>query len=147
MNLGTYLINLNIEYNIVCYNNNKLENYEDIIKLLDAKIDENLKPLYDLTNINGYTILHLLLEKNVQINLKKYIENTNINVQNYQGNTVWHLFNKRWLNYIPELELKKNNVFIKNKKNEIAFNKYKDSDKFMDMLIKSYYNYLKIQRK
>jgi ankyrin repeat protein len=123
---------------------------EDIIKLLDAKIDikldENKEKIYNLTNINGYTTLHLLLEKNIQIPLKKYIENTNLNIQNYQGNTIWHLFNKRWLNYIPELELKKNNVFIKNKKNEIAFNKYKDSDKFMDMLISSYYNYLKIKK-
>jgi len=124
---------------------------EDIIKLLDAKIDDKLNPdidiIYNLTNINGYTILHLLLEKNVQINLKKYIENTNLNIQNYQGNTVWHLFTKRWMNYIPELELKKNNVFIKNKKNEIAFNKFKDSDKFMDMLIHSYYNYLKVKKR
>jgi len=120
---------------------------EDIIKLLDSKLDESLDLMYNLTNINGYTILHLLLEKNIQINLKKYIDNTNLNIQNSEGNTIWHLFNKRWLNYIPELELKKNNVFIKNRKNEIVFNRYKDSDKFIDMLIKSYYNYLKVKKR
>ena len=122
---------------------------EDLIKLLDDKI-ENKKEndhIYNLTNLNGNTILHLLLEKNIQINLKKYIENTNLNIQNYQGNTIWHLFGKRWYNYITELEQKKNNVFIKNKKNEIAYNTYKDSEKFIDMLIKSYYNYLKLRKK
>lgn len=120
---------------------------DNILELLDSKLYENIVSIYNLTNINGYTILHLLLEKNIQLNLKKYIENTDLNIQNYEGNTVWHLFNKRWENYIPELELKKNNVFIKNKKNEIAYDKYKDSPEFMDMLIKSYQNYLKIKKK
>ena len=98
-------------------------------------------------NITGYTILHLLLTYNIQISLKKYIENTNLNIQTNQGNTIWHIFGKRWINYLPELELKKNNVFIKNKKNDIAYNLYKDSDKFIDMLVKSYYNYLKKKKK
>jgi len=122
---------------------------EDLIKILDEKLDDNIDTIYiyNLTNLNGNTILHLLLEKNIQINLKKYIENTNLNIQNYKGNTVWHLFGKRWLNYIPELENKKNNLFIKNKKNQTAYDMYKDSDKFMDMLIKSYYNYLKLRKK
>jgi ankyrin repeat protein len=122
---------------------------EDLIRILDEKLEDKTetKNIYNLTNLNGNTILHLLLEKNIQINLKKYIENTNLNIQNYKGNTIWHLFGKRWLNYIPELENKKNNLFIKNKKNQIAYDMYKDSDKFMDMLIKSYYNYLKLRKK
>jgi len=122
---------------------------EDLIKILDEKLEDKTetKNIYNLTNLNGNTILHVLLEKNIQINLKKYIENTNLNIQNYRGNTIWHLFSKRWLNYIPELENKKNNVFIKNKKNQIAYDMYKDSDKFIDMLIKSYYNYLKLRKK
>jgi len=120
---------------------------EDIIKLLDEKLNTVSSNIYNLTNVNGNTILHLLLEKNVQISLKKYIENTNLNIQNSQGNTIWHLFGKRWMNYIPELEQKKNNVFIKNKRNEISFDKYKDSDKFMEMLVKSYYNYLKLKKR
>jgi ankyrin repeat protein len=140
------------------------KNSDDIIKLFDTKIDEVkplfeqqniksdsyisdlLKGIYNLTNIAGNTILHLLLSNNIQINLKKYIENTNLNIQTNQGNTIWHLFGKRWLNYIPELELKKNNLFIKNKKNEISFNNYKDSEKFIDMLVKSYHNYLKTKK-
>jgi ankyrin repeat protein len=122
---------------------------EELIKLLDEKIESKKESdhIYNLTNLNGNTILHLLLEKNIQINLKKYIDNTNLNIQNYQGNTIWHLFGKRWYGYILDLEHKKNNVFIKNKKNEIAFDKYKDSEKFIDMLIKSYYNYLKLRKK
>lgn len=122
---------------------------DDLIKILDEKLEEKKENehIYNLTNINGNTILHLLLEKNIQINLKKYIDNTNLNIQNYNGNTIWHLLGKRWFNYISELENKKNNVFIKNKKNEIAYDKYKDSDKFIDMLVKSYYNYLKLRKK
>jgi ankyrin repeat protein len=115
-----------------------------IIELLDQKIEN--KKIYNTTNINGMTILHLLLENDIQINLKKYIENTNLNIQNYEGNTIWHLIGKRWINYITELEIKKNNVFIKNRKNLIAFDMYKENDKFIEMLIKSYYNYLKTKK-
>ena len=117
---------------------------EEIIKLLDEKIDK--VKIYNIQNIEGYTILHLLLENNIQINLNKYIENTNLNIQTYEGNTVWHFMAKRWINYIPELEKKKNNLFIKNRKNEIVFDRYKDNDKFLEMLIKSYYNYLKSKK-
>jgi ankyrin repeat protein len=125
---------------------------EDIIKLFDDKMDdakfiEVNKKMYNMGNINGNTILHLLLEKNIQISLKKYIENTNLNIQNNMGNTVWHIFGKRWYNYIEILETKKNNVFIKNRKNEIAYEKYKENDKFMDLLIKSYFNYLKQKKR
>jgi ankyrin repeat protein len=151
----------NTSYHLSIQENNS----EDIIKLFDIKIDEIkpfnehqniksenyisdlLKGIYNLTNIYGYTILHLLLANNIQINLKKYIENTNLNIQTNQGNTIWHLFDKKWLNYIPELILKKNNVFIKNRKNEIVFDKYKDNDKFIDILIRSYHNYLKTKKK
>jgi ankyrin repeat protein len=115
-----------------------------IIELLDQKIGN--KKIYNTTNINGMTILHLLLENDIQINLKKYIENTNLNIQNYEGNTIWHLIGKRWINYITELEIKKNNVFIKNRKNLIVFDMYKENDKFIEMLIKSYYNYLKTKK-
>jgi len=122
---------------------------DDLIKVLDEKLlDKNENNhIYNMTNIYGSTLLHLILDKNIQINLKKYINNTNLNIQNILGNTIWHIFGKRWYNYMPELENKKNNVFIKNKKNEIAFDKYKDSDKFIEMLIKSYYNYLKTKKK
>jgi ankyrin repeat protein len=43
---------------------------EEIIKLLDEKIDEPIYKLkiYNIQNIEGYTILHLLLEYNIQIN-------------------------------------------------------------------------------
>ena len=49
---------------------------EELIKLLDEKIESKKESdhIYNLTNLNGNTILHLLLEKNIQINLKKYIE-------------------------------------------------------------------------
>jgi ankyrin repeat protein len=122
---------------------------EDLIKLIDDKLSDKkeLDHIYNITNINGNTLLHLILEKNIQINLKKYIINTNLNIQNSSGNTIWHIFGKRWYNYIAELENKKNNLFIKNRKNETAFDKYKDSDKFMEMLIKSYYNYLKTKKR
>ena len=123
---------------------------EEIIRLLDEKIDQTKSTkelkIYNIQNIEGYTILHLLLEYNIQINLNKYIINTNLNIQTYEGNTIWHFFSNRWINYISELETKKNNVFIKNKRNEIVFDRYKDNNKFIEMLIKSYYNYLKIKK-
>jgi|UniRef100_A0A6C0GZF5 ankyrin repeat protein len=124
------------------------ETSTEIKKIINEKIEKDkLKEIFNMTNINGNTILHLLLENNIQINLSLYIENTNLNLQNYIGNTIWHLFGKRWYNYIEILEKKKNNIFIKNKKNIIPFDLYKDSDKFLDMIIKSYYNYLKSKKK
>lgn len=116
---------------------------EEIIKLLD---DSMLEYMYNISNIYGYTILHLLLENNIQIDLKKYIKYTNLNIQTNAGNTIWHLFGKRWLNYIAELENKKNNVFIKNKKAQTAYDMYKENEKFIDLLVKSYYNYLKSKK-
>jgi hypothetical protein len=53
INIKNYLINLNIEYSIVCYNNDKLENYEDIIKLFDVLIELNSDYLFIIKDLNS----------------------------------------------------------------------------------------------
>ena len=50
--IKNYLINLNIEFSIFCYNDNKLENYDEIINLFDVSIQLNSDYLYIIKNLN-----------------------------------------------------------------------------------------------
>ena len=50
-NIKEYLKDLNISYNIVCYNN-KLENYKDIIKLFDVSLELNSDYLIIIKDLN-----------------------------------------------------------------------------------------------
>lgn len=120
---------------------------------------------FNITNIDGMTAFHLLLSLNKhdpnisnrinietlnKYNIEQLIIHTNLNIQDNEGNTIWHMMghNELWYNYIKLLKTKKNNVFIKNNKNITPYdiikkhNKY--IDEFMDLLTHSYYNILLI---
>jgi hypothetical protein len=65
INIKNYLSNLSIEYSIVCYNNDQLENYEDIIKLFDVLIELNYDYLCIIKDLNvDFFIEHINIENN-----------------------------------------------------------------------------------
>jgi ankyrin repeat protein len=95
---------------------------------------------YNLTNINGNTGLHIILENidNFPENIIKiFIENTNLNIQNNDGNTCLHLLNKDLLKkYENIFEKKELNIFIKNNNNKTP-----DVNN-INIIVNSYYNSL-----
>jgi len=113
---------------------------------------------YNLTNINGMTALHLLLYETLNMSdeldvilsrLNKYnidllFNKTKLNMQDNDGNTVWHLLanNDLWLYYKNIFRTTKNNIFIKNSQNITPFDiikKGKNFDTYLDIIIDSYY--------
>ena len=106
---------------------------------------------FNLTDINGMTPLHKILNMyNDDISkIKKYnidllLTNTNLNIQDMNGNTIWHIFSETgiWYFYKDILKSKKNNLFIKNCKNISPFDLLKNSKYFdilLDVIISSYY--------
>lgn len=104
----------------------------------------------NLVNIDGLTILHLLLYNYKSI-YDKYIEKllrvTNINYQDNSGNTVCHILmeNDKWGQFESILINKSINIYIKNNKgkNIIDMVHINSREKFLTMITTSYFNYLK----
>jgi hypothetical protein len=53
-----YLNNLSISYSIICYDNNKLEDYDDIVNLFDVSIELNSDYLYIIKELNSDFIIN-----------------------------------------------------------------------------------------
>jgi ankyrin repeat protein len=125
------------------------ENNIEISNILILKFNN-----FNLLDINSMTPLHVLivnsgndLNKIQKYNISKLLENTNLNIQDINGNTIWHLFAKSGLWYIFRniLVNKKNNLFIKNAENITPYDILKTSKYFnslLDTIIHSYYNLL-----
>jgi len=141
------LLTKDINFNLQDYNGNTalhyaaIENYAEIINLL---IDNtNLK----LTNIKGKTVTHYILEKNNfsfdklrRLNFDYILSKSKMNIQDNNGNTILHYLSKYnlWINYKSILEKKKNNIYIRNIKNEKPIDYIKDKDDYIDLIAKSY---------
>ena len=131
-----------------------IENNIVIANILINKIND-----FNLINIDGMTPLHLLLTEYIEdiSNLNKYnidmlLNKTKINIQDFNGNTIWHIltFNDMWFNYKNILQNKKNNIFIKNSENITPYDMLKKSPKFdilLNIIINSYYNLLISEKK
>jgi ankyrin repeat protein len=124
------------------------ENNIEIANLLIGKITN-----FNLVDINGMSPFHLLVYLNqditklLQFNVDLLINNTSLNIQDVNGNTLWHIFAKTglWYSFKKLLKYKKNNLFIKNTDNETPFDLLKNSKYFNDIIeivVDSYYNML-----
>ena len=115
------------------------------------KIDLDLfiNPSYEVShkiNIDGNTILHLLLINNLTNYYPEILTNSSFLVQNNENNTVLHLMKPIiWKKYANILENKKMSIFLKNKY-DLSFYDILISEKlldtFLNILVKSYYNQL-----
>lgn len=129
-----------------------IENNVEITNILINKFNN-----FNLSNIECMTPLHQLLVLNTDLfkinefNIDLLLIKTNINIQDINGNTIWHLLatNNLWTSFKNILINKKNNIFIKNSNNITPFEimkKNKNFDMLIDIIIQSYYNILITQQ-
>jgi len=128
-------------------------NFEIINKIIKLDISLNL----DIYNLDGNTALHIILHKifyeninEVNYDIKYFIKNTNLNIQNNDGETIWHYLISTGIfrSNFDILINKKNNLFIINKKNKTSYDllinkKNKDDiEQVLNILSNSYLNLL-----
>ena len=108
---------------------------------------------YNITNIDGNTALHIILNKKIILDkllLEKIILKTDLTIQNNYGESCLHLLLKKnlFLIYSNILINKELNIFIKDNNGTSVYeiieeiNK-KDKDYIINIIIDSYYNSLK----
>jgi ankyrin repeat protein len=125
----------------------------DMIYVEDINSKKDINDSYidpNIINIDGLSIVHLMLY-NYKDQYDSYLDmvlmHSNLNYQDNAGNTILHLIaeNNLWEKFSDKINMKKLNVFIRNKANKTIFDMVHLTyrDKFMDIVIKSYYNYLK----
>lgn len=108
----------------------------------------------NIVNIEGLTIVHLLLydyKESYDNYLFKLLPHTNLNYQDNLGNTVLHIIaeNNLWEKFENILDIKKLNIYIKNNKGKTVIDmvQLREREKFLNTIVKSYYNYLKKHNK
>lgn len=108
---------------------------------------------YNLTNSSGETTLHLIFKNYdnfVEYNniITTFIKNTDLNIQDNNGDTCLYFIVQQNLldTYKDILENKELNIFIKDNNNISSYDFIKDKQSLMDIIINSYYNYLKINK-
>jgi len=104
----------------------------------------------DIVNIEGLTIGHLFLYNYQEIYDKyliKILPYTNLNYQDNIGNTILHILSEKnlWEKFESILIVKKLNIYIKNNENKTVMDMVhiQDREKFINIVVQSYYNYLK----
>lgn len=162
-NLQDYQGNTILHYAII-YNHTEILNYILVsyifIKQTDIyteNINSNLKlenesiPIDpNITNIDGLTILHLLLynyRSDYLEFIRKIVVDSNINYQDNSGNTCLHIMvsNRIWSEFQDLLINKKLNIYIKNSSNQSVMDNVlpKDKEYFINTVTISYFNYLR----
>ena len=137
INIQDYHGNSPLIYLVIEKNNNLLQ--------LFLKYD-NIN--YNLTNIDGNTALHIMLENVTEYSeniIEKLIIETDLIIQNNNGDTCLHylIINDLLLKYKKVLINKELNIFIKNSKNISCFDLINNNNELINIIVSSYYNYLK----
>ena len=121
------------------------DNFIEQIKIIISYENVN----YNLTNLNGDTALHILLNNiNKYINyekiIEKLIENTDLNNQDNNGNTCLHyIIKSEILERFSHIIVKKLlNIFIKNNEDESCYDLIKNDTIKIKIIINSFYNYI-----
>jgi len=104
------------------------------------------KLIAQITDIDGNTILHLLLLKNKRYYFPNILKISSFLIQNNENNTVLHLLlQENWQKYKDIIEKQKLSIYLKNKNNISPYdilisNKLYQS--FLPIVIDAYYNQL-----
>lgn len=96
-------------------------------------------------NIDGNTILHLLLMNNLNNYFPDILKTSSLIIQNNENSTALHLLMpKKWLAYKDILETKKLAIYLKNKNGDTSLDLVDPSNKelFLTVVTNSYYNLL-----
>ena len=114
----------------------------------NINLDNFIKPSIEVCkkiNIDGNTILHLLLINNLTNYFPDILTNSSFLIQNNENNTILHyLLPEKWKKYKDILETKKMSIFLKNKNGISPYDMLILSNNynlFLEILIKSYYNH------
>lgn len=147
------IINNHIEILDYILSNYSIRKRDENIYIEDINNRYITKEFYinpNLANIEGITITHLLLYTYKET-FDKYLEiiipYSNLNYQDNSGNTILHLLAmyNLWEKFAHIINVKKMNIFIKNNENkniiDIVHLQYRE--KFLNIIIQSYYAYLK----
>jgi ankyrin repeat protein len=118
----------------------------------NIKLDYFQKPpntILQKTDLDGNTITHLLLINKLNNYFPDIFIHSSFLIQNSEGNTILHyLCPTKWEEYESILENQKLSIYLKNKNNETPFSLVTNTknkkllDKFINLIIKSYYNQL-----
>ena len=122
--------------------------YIEDINSKNNMIGDHIDP--NIVNIDGLTITHLLLydyKESYDTYLRKIIPHINLNYQDNIGNTILHILTEKnlWTKFASILYVKKLNIYIKNNNGKTVMDmvQLKERENFLNIIIKSYYNYLK----
>lgn len=132
-----------------CLNNNQINIFNMITKKITPK---EKKKYYDLYDINGDTIFHIILRGDIKIsNLAENVKYVKYNNQNNNGNTILHFLTKTnlWKKLKESLKKTKLYIHIPNKKNISPIDNIsnEDKDEFFEIVTDSYLNYLRKKNK
>ena len=112
----------------------------------NIKLDLFINPSLEVSNkinIDGNTILHLLLINNMTNYFPDILQKSSFLIQNNDNNTALHyLLPEKWKHYTDILETKKLGIFLKNKNGLSVYDMLLASNNyelFLKTLIKSYY--------
>src|SRR3989304_5394862 len=139
-NLQDFLGNMSLHYSIIEENNQILS------FLINSEISSKILN-FNLYNIDNKIPAHLFFEKISENEreddlIKIFIDKSNLNFQDKFGNTPFQILcvKNLWKKFKKELEHKKLNIFITNKKNKkpIDFISKNDMEEFIEMVANSY---------
>uniref|UniRef100_A0A6C0LTA6 Uncharacterized protein n=1 Tax=viral metagenome TaxID=1070528 RepID=A0A6C0LTA6_9ZZZZ len=157
--LGNTIIHYAILYNNIDILDYIFDNYEINGKQYDLYTEDinqhnksiELKIDPTIVNLDGLTILQLMLyhySEQFDKYIIKIIPLSNINYQDNLGNTVMHIIieNNLWEKFESLFDFKKINIYVKNNEGQNAIDMIPmiKLDSFINMITKSYFNYLRM---
>lgn len=161
-NYQDYQGNTIVHYAIINNNDEILDYIMEKYSIIDQKSNfysediNNKKDFSDnhiypnIVNLDGLTIVHLMLyqyREQYYKYLTVILPLTNINIQDNMGNTILHVMAERnlWEKFHDILDIKKLNIYIRNNNGKTVIDMIHVNKReiFLDLIIKSYYRYLK----
>lgn len=147
VNITKYLLDHGADPNIQDFIGNTVIHYaiiEENYQILHA-ILEKTNINFNLFNIDGKIPMHLVVEKQTQIDTKDYhriIHESNLNMPDNSGNTPLHflVMTGKWKTITTELKKKKLNLVLANKKGRrpIDYVPTNDQDDIINLCVNSY---------
>ena len=121
---------------------------EKSVKIINSILEKDIN--YNLTDINGDTVLHLLLSYEYidiidNVNFIKILKNTNLNIQNNKKISALHklAYNNILFDYEEIIKNKRINIYNKDNEKKTVIDLVKDKERLYKLTAHSYLNTLK----
>jgi ankyrin repeat protein len=123
---------------------------EENYNMIDLFLKNDIVANFNLYNIDGKIPLHIILENfssNIEPYLETIIEKSNLSLINNDGNSCLFLLATLdiWEKYYDILKMKRLDIYTKNKLKQTVLDviQKKKQEKFIDLVVESYYQRLK----